>query len=59
MEGSEMHLLIRTNVLELKVLFCLIDPTHRVFTIELWKVQLMMMVVRVIVVIGSESVRRI
>ena len=54
-----MHLLIKTNVLELKVLFCLIDPTHWVFTIELWKVQLMVMVVRVIVVIGSESVRRI
>ena len=59
MEGSEMHLLIRTNVLELKVLFYLVDPTHWVFTIELWKVQLMVIVVRVIVVIGSESVRRI
>ena len=59
MEGSEMHLLIRTNVLELKVLFCLVYPTHWVFIIELWKVQLKVMVVRVIVVIGSESVRRI
>ena len=59
MEGSELHLLIVTNGLELKVLFCLVDPTHWVFTIEFWKMQLMVMVVRPIVVIGSESVKRI
>ena len=40
MEGGKLNLLVRYNVLEFKVLFCLVNPSNWIVSVKLWEGQL-------------------